>query len=178
MGADISPPNCKRLGHLCHLQGGSTEPDGMQQPRDYSSAPAGLREGRNAPMPRPPAEPDLQGFITLVPRKVHTTLVWIKAQIYPCHNIHRRKTREQPTNTNRKKCYTCRAQTLPLDAKLLYYWFVNMIRDREDRIGLLKPGKIVRYFPHNCKDVNAQNIEAAEIDRALKVSSENWESSC
>lgn len=53
-----------------------------------------------------------------------------------------------------------------------------MVRDREDRIALLKTEKIVRYFPYNCEDVNAQSIEVAEIDRALKASSENQEAYC
>ena len=135
----------------------------MQQPWDCSSAFAALLEGRDPSASPLPTEPDLPGSFTLVPQEACTTPVWIKAQVYPCHNILRKKTRELLTAANRKKCYTCRAQTLPLIARLLYNRFVNMTTDREDRDSLWKPGKIVRYFPCNCKDVNVQSIEAAEI---------------
>lgn len=93
VGVNIWPPSCKRLGHLCHLQGGHTEPDSMQQPRDCSSASARLHEGRDPSVPWLPAEPHLPGSITLVPWEACATPVWIKAPIYPYHNIQRRKTR-------------------------------------------------------------------------------------
>lgn len=91
------------------------EPNSVQQPQEGSADSAGLHKGRDPSMPWLPVELDLPGFMTLVPQEPCTP-VRIKAQIYSCHNIYRRKTREQPTD-NRKKSYTCRAQTLPLVAR-------------------------------------------------------------
>lgn len=134
---------------LLQLQAGSTEPGSTQQPQDCGPASAGLHKGRDPSVPQPPAKPDPPGSITLVLQEVCAIVVRIKAQIYPCHNIYRRETREQPTDTNRKKCYAYRAQTLPLVAQLLEYQFLNVIRDRENRVGLSKLRKTLRYFPYN-----------------------------